>query len=618
MNLLTYEAFKTQWFNEINKIHSPTDKSKSFCHKLFTQWRDLSDTNDELIDWPNAQSNCIDYIFLEDLSQEGENSSTILYLVQSKYAVRSSDVSSIISDGEKAIRAIASQLDEMLINNYILKDFTKDSKLITDKFSRIILVLATENTLTQTERNQLDSLRSIGNSLFNDIFDVECISLETIYANTIDDSVSFLTNIKINLSGNLTSSGENVLVGYVTLPKIYEFLKLYRAHTGDLDQLYEKNVRRFLGTRRRINRQMRETLTSDPAQFGLYNNGITLVVKDFEPVDSGYILQEPYIVNGCQTTRTIWDVFSQRYDLTGRNIAVLEKWKASAENGIVVVKIVRVGSSGENLLANITRYTNSQNSVSEKDFITLDKDFQALKQSMATKYDIFLEIQRGGWDSQLAYQAQNPDTKQFCLHANAFDLLKVYGAGWLREAGTAFGRNMSFVPGGKIYKQIIEDDSNNFDVDDLHAAYCLESAADRNFFGRYSKKNTRRLTRLLFYLIIVDLLKDVMLRNNMAITNKSITFSINKLAADREAFDILVDCAISVVDEYMTQGEEDSVFNEPEFIDRFNKNINGYLKWNKLGEPTASPKLHDLLAINKRTMGRGLPSPRDIISNKIK
>jgi len=48
---------------------------------------------------------------------------------------------------------------------------------------------------------------------------------------------------------------------------------------------------------------------------------------------------------------------------------------------------------------------------------------------MAERYEVYLEIQRGGWDSRRALQKQRPDIEQFIKAANAFDLLKVYGSG---------------------------------------------------------------------------------------------------------------------------------------------------------------------------------------------
>ncbi len=37
---------------------------------------------------------------------------------------------------------------------------------------------------------------------------------------------------------------------------------------------------------------------------------------------------------------------------------------------------------------------------------------------------------------------------------NAFDLFKVYGAGWMGEAGLAFGTNSPFLPKGKVFDEI--------------------------------------------------------------------------------------------------------------------------------------------------------------------
>jgi len=98
----------------------------------------------------------------------------------------------------------------------------------------------------------------------------------------------------------------------------------------------------------------------------------------------------------------------------------------------------------------LTRYTNSKNAVREKDFLALTSDFKTWARQMAERYGVYLEIQRGGWDSRRALQKQHPDLRQFSQMANAFDLLKVYGAGWLGEAGVAFGKNPPFLPNGAI------------------------------------------------------------------------------------------------------------------------------------------------------------------------
>lgn len=87
------------------------------------------------------------------------------------------------------------------------------------------------------------------------------------------------TRLTIGIDAHVVPSGDDLLVGSIGLVELYEFLGRYRVKTGDLDQIYEKNVRRFLGGRGKVNKGMQATLREAPERFGLYNNGITLVVS---------------------------------------------------------------------------------------------------------------------------------------------------------------------------------------------------------------------------------------------------------------------------------------------------------------------------------------------------
>lgn len=176
---------------------------------------------------------------------------------------------------------------------------------------RLLLVFATELSLNESQRRALDDVRAIGRERFGTVFDVESICIETIYLNQADDSsIGVSPPIRVPIDATIVNSGKDLMVGSIPLLKLYDFLKAYRDQTENLDQLYEKNVRHFLGGRGKVNKGMQATLNDEPAQFGLYNNGITIVVKDFEPLShSTYTLTEPYIVNGCQTTRTLWEIF---------------------------------------------------------------------------------------------------------------------------------------------------------------------------------------------------------------------------------------------------------------------------------------------------------------------
>ena len=263
-------------------------------------------------------------------------------------------------------------------------------------------------------------------------------------------------------------SGNDLLVGSIKLDNLYNFLKDYKKETGDIDLLYEKNVRKFLGSAKKVNKGIAETIENNPERFGLYNNGITVVVEDFYLMESDkYELTEPYIVNGCQTTRTIWETLYKKLESGGTGIDLkLENWKNRLKKGIVVVKIVKIGENGNEILKNTTRYTNSQNSIVQKDFIALEDSFKDWAKEMGNRYNVFLEIQRGGWDSQKTLQKINPNTKIYKSWVNAFDLLKTYGAGWLGKPGIAFGKNPPFAPGGSIFKKIV-DNKDSFGINDL-------------------------------------------------------------------------------------------------------------------------------------------------------
>lgn len=487
---------------------------------------------------------------------------------------------------------------------------------------RLVLVFATEEPLSEGQKRTLDRIRAMGRGQLGAIFDVESVSIETIYQRTLEEAGG--PGISVDVWANVVPCGEDLLVGSIPLLNLYEFLKAYRKETEDLDRLYEKNVRRFLGSRGRVNKAMQATLRDTPELFGLYNNGITIVVAGFEYERDGAItLHDPYVVNGCQTTRTIWEVCHQRLEAggTGHN-PDLDAWRERAKRGLVVTKIARVGATGEEALHRITRYTNSQNAVREKDFLALTGSFRDWAAQMAQR-GIFLEIQRGGWDSRKALQAQNPALKpQFKEYANAFDLIKVYGAGWLGEPGLAFGKNAPFLPNGAAYEDIMNspDGGAAFGVEDLMAAYALQQRADSYEFGRGAEKQSRKQTRFLFYRIVIELLRDVAIRKraDATPTRKDMTRALLGALGNEAAADALLSSAIDVVDDYLTRGTDETVFLEPVFQQRFNNDLNAFLKWEQLGKNLQdTPHLSNLLAVHKVAFGKGNPSRRQLVMDAI-
>lgn len=624
---VTFNEFKQEWLTEVREGDPTTvELGYRFARKLLNQWLQLNDLDADLIHCDGSQDGGIDIAFLlnaesEEIEADGQQiGGDTWYLVQSKYGSAFAGENTIVEEGRKVIDTLdakRTRLSSLSID--VLQRILNFREAASDR-DRIVLLFAKEDQYSDSELRAIEDIRVLGRARIGAIFDVQCVSIYDIWQGRLDGQ--FAPRVGIPLNGQLEVSGSDadLLVGTVKLLDLYGFLDTYRKTTGDLDQLYEKNVRRFLGGKGKVNKGIQKTLRDHPERFGLYNNGITIIVSGFQQntENNSLVLIDPYIVNGCQTTRTLWEVLDAKLNSggTGQN-ANLEVWKEAAKQGVVITKVVKVDEGDDALLQNITTFTNSQNGIREKDFLALRKSLKDLADQMASKYRVFLEIQRGGWDSQRAYQKQHPDYPQYKESANAFDLIKVYASGWLGEAGQAFNVNSPFLPNGAIFRRLMED-GRPLDVDDFYAAYLLYRTSRELGFG-LGKTSSRRQTRYTFYLIVVALLQGNLREPQYdEVTPQEVTRVIIDLhdSGDRSGWDELINSAVQLIDEYMTKGTDNCIYSESAYDEQFNGNLNAFLKWSKFGDPQSTPKIHRLLGDYLRFMRKSKPgeqSSREII-----
>ena len=625
----TYEQFKDAWLTDIEEAGiAPLEKGRRFATKLVTQWLNVTEDDDDFVVCDGSGDGGIDIGYLKRSETEASEIEAIegdtWYLVQSKYGSSFSGNETIVHEANKVLTTLEG-------GHHTLSD---DSKRLLDKINlfigqaseadRIVLVFATLDPITPDDRNVLDYVQSWGRgrleSKFGEhignMFSVEEVSLATIWEVLPEEIDEHLT---VSVKGDFIEH-PGLLIGAVSLVDLYTFLKDFRHQTGNLDQLYQKNVRQFLGGGGKINKKIAETLKNSPEKFGLYNNGITIAASSFTKMDEGIIrLMDPYVVNGCQTTKTIWQVLDVMLNAGGTGATALEDWRKRLDEGGVVTKIVQ---SSQAEIANITRYTNSQNAVREKDFVSLEDDFQVWKRAMQTDYDIFLEIQRGGITVQKALEKQHPTGHKYSDYVNAFDLVKVYGAGWLSEPGTAFSKNPPFLPTGDIYKRMIErsESETPFGAADLYAAYHLQREGKRLGLGRSSGKASRRLSKFLFYHVFVEMVRNVITLTPEILPSGAspgtITHVMLKLARPESAnsWQALGDAAGLVIDTYLTPGSEESVSKEDSYLHTHGSDLNAFLKSSELGKPEYSPVLIDLLGTYKAAFAM---TQREQVANDI-
>ena len=126
-------------------------------------------------------------------------------------------------------------------------------------------------------------------------------------------------------------------------------------------RLLESNVRSFLQLRGNVNKGIRKTINENASMFFAYNNGITATAEDIELDENNQIkkLKNFQIVNGGQTTASLFN--------TRKND------NASLKDIFVQMKLTIINDGKSNdVVPNISRFSNTQNKVSEADFFSND------------------------------------------------------------------------------------------------------------------------------------------------------------------------------------------------------------------------------------------------------
>lgn len=150
------------------------------------------------------------------------------------------------------------------------------------------------------------------------------------------ETLRFLDEAPLEVKGQF---GDAIVV---TLPAS----ELVRLHERYGDRLFDRNVRLYLGARKRsINAGIATTLNnlSSKSNFWAYNNGITFVCDNVRTDGDGLCVSNFSIVNGCQTTC----VLAENREQVSKEVRVLARFIAPPEG----------------MVDDIILYTNSQNPV---------------------------------------------------------------------------------------------------------------------------------------------------------------------------------------------------------------------------------------------------------------
>lgn len=185
-------------------------------------------------------------------------------------------------------------------------------------------------------------------------------------------------------------------------------------------RLLEANVRSFLSATGKVNKGIRETLRQTPERFMAYNNGIVIVADEArfgETSDGGpglAWLQGVQVVNGGQTTASIYFTKRKETDTDLRRVRVPAKI-------IVLRSLDPMGEEG--LIADISRYANSQNVVKQSD-LSANRPFHVEMEKLALSTYCpdgvgrwFYERAAGSYNVMLAREGTTPVRRRLLREA---------------------------------------------------------------------------------------------------------------------------------------------------------------------------------------------------------
>ena len=302
-----------------------------------------------------------------------------------------------------------------------------------------------------------------------------------------------------NIGVNPNGLPVQVLVGFVNVNQLIRLVDRYSNN-----ELFEKNVRLFLGTGKDVNRRIIETITSNQSVwFGFMNNGVSItsdVVHVDLPASRKKVkmrLTNMQIINGCQTVNALYHA-KYAPELKDR----------FQGNSNVMVRIYQVDPANKPFLDALIIATNSQNAIRPEDLLSNDNIQKALQQ-IYHEYGIGYERKEG--------ETLPGHGVTFSKEQAAMAYLGIF-MGWSSKLRNSLSRREFFRQGDDYYKAFnlrgeegetqpgpLPDgfelgEKANLRALQILAARCLEESCRSGIAGIVEKRERGSLRKGAFYM----------------------------------------------------------------------------------------------------------------------
>ena len=285
---------------------------------------------------------------------------------------------------------------------------------------------------------------------------------------TVDFEKSFNNSLD-----SIKAADEDFFESYLCVMPAEIISRLYKEYST---RLLEKNVRSFLQFRG-VNQGIRQTIIKEPEKFVAYNNGLTITATKADIDFNGGMhkiksLTDFQIVNGGQTTATIY--FTQKEDIDISKVKVMAKINVAKK---------ATDDELEELISNISKYSNAQSRVSAVDLnsrnpqlVKIKKQSDSVMTPSGKKW--FFERAKGEFNTKLRIAGSNK--KRI---AKEFPTERRFSKELMAKYYSAWGETPHLVKKGgeKIFRYFIEKISGT-------GQFKKEIDVNRNFYEELVSK----------------------------------------------------------------------------------------------------------------------------------
>lgn len=354
--------------------------------------------------------------FITDGSKDGgidmiyfDTNERTLYLVQTKWH-EDGRGSIELGDALKFIEGVRNVLDNDLsgFNSRVVARKTDIEQAVFDANAKFVLVIA---------HTGQDALNEEVGSRLKDYVASQNDTSELMFLRVVDQQqlhkavATGLSGAPISEEIQLTSWGQmrephHAVYGQVCAADVAAWF------TSHGNRLFEKNLRQVL-VGSNVNQDLVGTLVDRPHDFWYFNNGITAIATEIKkkPIggnstESGIFECSGFsVVNGAQTVGSIH--------------AAYLKDEAAVSNAMVTVRIISSSDGASVFSADVTRYTNTQNSIEKRDFVALDPQQERLRQELHIEgIDYYYKAGSGTGSSSQRFDLTEATVALACAHTD--------------------------------------------------------------------------------------------------------------------------------------------------------------------------------------------------------